>query len=81
MTMQPALSALPPVHEILQSPKGQDCTARHGHAASLACIREVLDECRQRLLAGTADTESRESAPGGLPVPRWKGSTSATRRR
>ncbi|MDQ7777010.1 MAG: L-seryl-tRNA(Sec) selenium transferase [Paracoccus aminovorans] len=66
MTMPTALSALPPVHEILQSPEGRDCTARHGHAASLACIREVLDECRQRLLAGAAGTGTRESAAGQI---------------
>ncbi|KGJ03488.1 L-seryl-tRNA(Sec) selenium transferase (plasmid) [Paracoccus versutus] len=60
--MQSKLSTLPPLHEIVQTPAGRACVEAHGHAASLACIRELLDEYRQHLLAGTAEAEDRESA-------------------
>lgn len=54
-------AALPPVHEILQTPEGRACQEAHGHAASLAAVRALLEEARQALRTGTAP-DGREAA-------------------
>jgi L-seryl-tRNA(Ser) seleniumtransferase len=46
------LRRLPSVDAVLQTDSGRAAMAHYGHASTVEAVREVLEQCRQRLIAG-----------------------------